>query len=170
MYLTEKNWCYKNYKLKLSKREAIIELHCAGKTNFQIIVLLKVVKSTVYHVANRFKELNTSKDYPKSVRPRSLRTKRVIKVICERMRRNPRRSIRTPAKNLQMSKISMQLVIKCDCLFSLKNAELSRTYYSSKVEKTWQIKDYPEHPEIWHENWGYHLSRWKTVRNRGKVQ
>ena len=37
----------------MSKREAIIQLHCAGKTNSEIIKLLKVAKSTVYHVVNR---------------------------------------------------------------------------------------------------------------------
>ena len=34
----------------MNKREAIIQLHCAGRTNSEIIKLLKVAKSNVYHV------------------------------------------------------------------------------------------------------------------------
>ena len=37
----------------MSKREAIIQLHCAGRTNSEIIKLLKVAKPIVYHVMNR---------------------------------------------------------------------------------------------------------------------
>ena len=44
----------------MSKREAIIQLRCAGRTNSEIIKLLKVAKSTVYHVVLRLKELGTS--------------------------------------------------------------------------------------------------------------
>ena len=71
---------------KMSKREAIIQLHCAGRTNSVIIKLLKVAKSTVYHVFNRFKELGTSEDRPRSGRPRTARTKKVIKAVRERVR------------------------------------------------------------------------------------
>ena len=53
----------------MSKREAIIQLHCAGRTNSEIIKLLKVAKSNVYHVVNRFKELGASEDRPRSGRP-----------------------------------------------------------------------------------------------------
>ena len=46
----------------MGKQEAIIQLHCVGRTNSEIIKSLKVAKSTVYHVANIFKQLGTSKD------------------------------------------------------------------------------------------------------------
>ena len=51
------------------KREAITELHRAGKNNSEIIKLLKVLKSTVYDTVNRFKELDTIEDRPRSDRP-----------------------------------------------------------------------------------------------------
>ena len=54
---------------KMSKREAIIQLHCVGRTNSEIIKLSKVAKSTMYHVVDRFKELGTSEDRPRSGRP-----------------------------------------------------------------------------------------------------
>ena len=56
---------------KMRKREAIIQLHCAGRTNSKIIKLLKVAKSTMYHVVNRVKKLSTSEDCPRSGRPRT---------------------------------------------------------------------------------------------------
>ena len=40
-----------------NKRAAIIELHCAGKTNSEIVKLLKAPRSTVYYTVSRFKEL-----------------------------------------------------------------------------------------------------------------
>ena len=46
----------------MTRREAIIQLHCAGRINSEIIKLLKVAKSNVYHVVNRFKELGTQQD------------------------------------------------------------------------------------------------------------
>ena len=50
----------------MSERKASIELHRAGKSNSEIIKLLKVAKSTVYHVVKRFRELGTSEDRPRS--------------------------------------------------------------------------------------------------------
>ena len=44
------------------KCAAIIELHHAGKTNSEIIKLLNAPNSTVYHIVNRFKELNSTED------------------------------------------------------------------------------------------------------------
>ena len=66
---------------KMSEREAIIQFHCAERTNSEIIKLLKVAKSTLYHVVNRFKELGTSEDRPRSGRPCTARTKKVIKGV-----------------------------------------------------------------------------------------
>ena len=45
------------------KSEAIVLLHCAVRTNTEIIKVLKVAKPTVYHVVKIFKELGTSEDH-----------------------------------------------------------------------------------------------------------
>ena len=95
----------------MSKREAIIQLHCAGRTNSEIIKLLKVAKSTVYHVVNRFKELGTSEDRPRSGRPHTAQTKKVIKAVQERVRRNPKRSVRQMAKDMNVSVTSMRTIM-----------------------------------------------------------
>ena len=57
-------------------------------------MLLKVAKSTVYHVLKWFKQLGTSEDRARSGRPRTARSKKLIIAVQERVRRNPKRSAR----------------------------------------------------------------------------
>ena len=45
-----------------AKRAAITELHCAGKTNSEIVKLLKAARSTVYYTVMRFQKLKSSED------------------------------------------------------------------------------------------------------------
>ena len=63
------------------KRAAIIELQHVGKTNSEIIKLLKASKSTVYHTINRLKELISTEDLPRSGRPRASHTRKVINAV-----------------------------------------------------------------------------------------
>ena len=42
------------------KRAAIIELHCAGKANSEIVKLLKVPRKTFYYTVMRFYELKST--------------------------------------------------------------------------------------------------------------
>ena len=49
----------------MSQRQAIIQLHCAGKTNSQIVKLLKATKSTVRDAVMLYKELGTCSDWPR---------------------------------------------------------------------------------------------------------
>ena len=62
----------------MSKREALTQLHCAGRTNSEIIKLLKVDKSTVYHVVNIFKQIGTPEIHRRSGRPSTARSMKVI--------------------------------------------------------------------------------------------
>ena len=96
----------------MTKRDLIIKLHCTGRTNSETIKLLKVAQFTVYHVKNRFKEIGTSEDHPRSGRPRTARTKKVIKAVRERMRRNPTRSAKQMAKDMNVSVIAMRTIVK----------------------------------------------------------
>ena len=74
----------------MSKQYAIIELHHAGVSNSMIIKQLKVPKSTVYNTVARFKEIGDDKDCSKSGHPCTACTPKIIKVACERVRRNPK--------------------------------------------------------------------------------
>ena len=73
----------------MTKRDVILGLYRAGTPISKIIKQLKVPKSTVYDAVRRYKELGNTKDRPKSVRPRSCRTKNNIKAVRERVRRDP---------------------------------------------------------------------------------
>ena len=42
----------------------IIELHHTGKTNSDIVKLLKALRSTVYYTVRRFQELKSTEDHP----------------------------------------------------------------------------------------------------------
>ena len=68
-----------------------------GKDKLRYFKLLKVVKSTVYHVVKKLKELDKSEDHFRSGRPRTALTKKVIKVFRERVRRNAKSTARQMA-------------------------------------------------------------------------
>ena len=51
-----------------AKRAAIIELHRIGKTNSEIMKLLKAARSTVYYTVMRFQELKSTEDRRRCVR------------------------------------------------------------------------------------------------------
>ena len=52
-----------------AKHAAIIELHHMGKTNSEIVKLLKAARSTVYYTVTRFRELKSTEDCPQCGRP-----------------------------------------------------------------------------------------------------
>ena len=102
----------------MSQRDAIIQLHCAGKTNPEIIKLLKAPRSTVWKVVKRYQDLGTTSDRPRCGRPRTARTPAKIKCIKERIRRNPKRSMRKMAKSLDMDEKSVRTIVKWDLKLS----------------------------------------------------
>ena len=67
----------------MTKREAIFQLHCAVRTDSEIIKLSEVAKYTVYHIVNRFEDFGTSEDRPRSGSPRADQTKKVIIAVPE---------------------------------------------------------------------------------------
>ena len=74
----------------MNQRKAIIQLFCAGKTNPEIVKILKAPKSTVRDAVKRYKELGTSDNCPRSGQPHTAHTPTKIKAIRERIRRNPK--------------------------------------------------------------------------------
>jgi len=100
------------------KRAAIIELHRAGKTNSEIVKLLKAPRSTVYNTVGRFKELQSTDDRPRSGRPRSSRTPKMINAVRARIRRNPKRSLRAMACDMNVSEKTIRNIVKIDLKMS----------------------------------------------------
>ena len=105
----------------MSKRAAIIQLHRAGHSNSKIMKLLKAPKSTVRDTILRFQELGTMEDRDRSGRPRSARTPAKIKALRERIwriRRNPKRSLRKTAKDMNISHESVRTIVEQDLKMS----------------------------------------------------
>ena len=102
----------------MSQHQGIIELHKAGIAIKKIINLSKVPKSTVYDAVARYKKLGNAKDRPRSGCPRSALTKENIKAVQERIRRNPKRSMRKMANQMKMDPKSMRTIVKTNLKLS----------------------------------------------------
>ena len=102
----------------MSKRAAIIQLHRVGHSNSKIMKLLKAPKSTVCDTILHFQELGTMENQDRSGRPRSARTPAKIKALRERIRRNPKRSLRKTAKDMNISHESVKTIVEQDLKMS----------------------------------------------------
>ena len=131
----------------MTKRNAIIELYRAGTTTSKIIKQLKVPKSTVYDVVRRYTELGNTKDHLKSGRPRSCCMKRNIKSIRERVRRDPKRSMRKMAQDFKMNPKSMRTIVKTDLKLSplkLKKRQHLTVLQKRKSGEGWSSFEFAE--------------------------
>ena len=102
----------------MTKRVAIIRLDRAGTPISKIIKQLKVPTSTVYDSVRRYKELENTKDRPKCGHPSSCRTKSNTKAGQERVRRNPKRSMRKITRDLKIDPKSLRIIVKTNLKFS----------------------------------------------------
>ena len=100
--------------LELTKRDAIIGLYRTGTPTSKLIKQLKIPKSTVYDVVMRYKELSNIKDRPKRGCPCSFPTKSSSKAVQERVRRDPKRSMRKMSRDFKMDPKSMRTIVKTD--------------------------------------------------------
>ena len=102
----------------MSKRAAIIQLHRAGHSNSKIMKLLKAPKLTVCDTILCFQELGTMEDRDRSGRPRSACTPAKIKALRERIQRNPKRSLRKTAKDMNIGHESVRTIVEQDLKMS----------------------------------------------------
>ena len=99
------------------ERTGIIELFKAGRTHAEIMKSLRFPGSRrkfVYRTIRRYKETGGAVDRARSGRPRTVRTPQLKKVVRERIRRNPRRSMRKMALDLKISDFSIRKVVRTD--------------------------------------------------------
>ena len=100
-----------------AKRKVIIQLHSEGKTRPEILRALKTLNVNpmfIKRTIERYEETCSIKDKPRSGRPKSKRTRKVIKAVRERIARNPRRSLTKMAKDFNMGETTMRELIKKD--------------------------------------------------------
>ena len=95
----------------------VIEEYCKKKLPpSEIFQLMKEVVSHrgVYKAMKRFKDTGTCAPRIRSDSERTVRTKKLIKKVREKLRRNPARSARQLAKDYSVSVSSMQRIFKDD--------------------------------------------------------
>ena len=99
------------------ERTGIIKLFKAGRIHAEIMKSLRFPGSRrkfVYRTIRRYKETGGAVDRARSGRPRTVRTPQLKKVMRERIRRNPRRSMRKMALDLKISDFSIRKVMRTD--------------------------------------------------------
>ncbi|XP_047138961.1 uncharacterized protein LOC124814903 [Hydra vulgaris] len=127
--------CMKNTDLN-PIRELIISLHKKNLSQADIwrrLNDIKVSKSLISRTISRYKTTGQTIPAKTRKRKRVKRTPAIIKVVRERLRRNPARSGRQLAKELNMSYTSMQKVIKLPA--SLTKQKIAGLTDKNKVER-----------------------------------
>ena len=97
------------------KREFVIEQHRKKKTRSEILKMgknLNLNAMFIKKILDRYPEAKDVNDRPRQGRPRSQRTKKLIKAVSEKIRRNPKSSIRQLAKEHNTSVATMHTVCK----------------------------------------------------------
>ncbi|KAI6661743.1 hypothetical protein LOD99_9878 [Oopsacas minuta] len=86
---------------KEAKRPLIILYHNEGKSASVISKILSINRWIFYRTIKRYKETGSTQDRFRKGRPHSVLTPAVRKLVRERVRKNPVRSIQGMAKRLQ---------------------------------------------------------------------
>ena len=98
---------------------AVISLHRADHSNTRIVELLKEHKTNrqfVWYTVKQFQETGTIEDQSQSGWPTSKRSLEAINRMREKIRCNPKRSIRKMVKEGKMSATNMARIVKKDLL------------------------------------------------------
>uniref|UniRef100_A0A7I4XX48 HTH_Tnp_Tc3_2 domain-containing protein n=1 Tax=Haemonchus contortus TaxID=6289 RepID=A0A7I4XX48_HAECO len=93
------------------RRASILHLHLAGCSAKTISKQLQIPLKTVYNNVNRYKATGTMEDKPRKGRPKSATTKKIVKIVREKIRRNPRRSERKMAFEVGISARSVGRIV-----------------------------------------------------------
>lgn len=98
-------------------RQPVIALHTSGHSASDIFRLLKPLGISlrfVYRTLQRYRETKDTQDRPRTGRPRTVRTPKLIKAVANRIRRNPLRKQKIMAREMGVSARSMSRVLKTD--------------------------------------------------------
>lgn len=131
--------------LKMATKElraSVVSLYRSGMCPMDIFKKLKnlgISRNFVYYTINKYNKTGSTADRPRSGRPRSVRVPNNIKLIRERLRRNPCRTQTKLALQTQMSRKSIYRILK----FDLKVRAYSRRkvhYLNSRLKKMRLLK------------------------------
>ena len=114
---------------------AIEKLYRDGKKAFEIFKLLKgsVSRSGVFKAVKRFKETGSTQPRVRSTLERPSRTKKLVKNVTEKLRRNPARSVTKLAQEANVSPSTMRRLLKND--LQLKAYKITKRQLLSAATK-----------------------------------
>ena len=128
------------------KTSACVRRCHSSNTPGEILKLLNLPKCQrkfVYRTIRRFNETGGIWDKPRSGRPCTVTTPKLVKVVRERIRRNPRRPMRKMASELKVSRRSIQRVVTTKlemCSFKRKKVHyLSATGKEKRVRRSKEL-------------------------------
>ena len=104
-----------------------------GLSNKRVSKQLNVCIKTINKVIKRFEETGSTATKPIPGRKRGVRTKRLVDTIRKKLSRNPRRSIRQLAKDLQVSRRTVGRVVKKN--LGLTSYKMQRRHLISSASK-----------------------------------
>lgn len=113
-----------------SERAAVIELWKAGKRSCDILRTLsfsRARESFVRKTIQRYQETGGIADRPRSGRPRAVRNPQLRRTVAQQIRRNPRRSQRSIARNVGVSRSTITRLLRQDLgltAYRLQKAQL----------------------------------------------
>lgn len=93
-------------------RATIVELSACGELQSEIAKRLKISRQSVSRTLGRFHELGNLEDRPRSGRPATVNSSRTRNILRNKIRRNPKRSMRKMAKELGVSEWSIRNIVK----------------------------------------------------------
>ena len=97
-----------------SVHRAVIKHYQSRMAHKDIAMALKIHRSTVYRIIDKFKATGSTQRQSGQGRPRSIRTPQAVKAVRDRIRRNPVRSLRKMSKDMEISTTTMRRIIKDD--------------------------------------------------------
>lgn len=93
-------------------RVTVVELHKSGMKTADIVRTTGFKKRTVYDAVKRYQETGGTADRPRSGRPTTVTTPKNVQKIRCRIQRNPERSMRKMAKELNISTERVRNIVK----------------------------------------------------------
>ena len=100
--------------VSIGLRKTILKMDSQGYKVTLISKILDMPNSSVWNIIRKFQTTKEVADLSRTGRLRCMRTPKKIKAIRERVRRNPKRSMRKMASEVGISKSSMHCLIHED--------------------------------------------------------
>lgn len=143
--------------ISVAIRQKIIDFHKDGLSKHQIATRLKESRTSVIRIIKKYEETGRLEDLPRSGRPRSVRTKKLIEKVRAKVKRNANRSGRKLAKEYGFCLKTMQNVLKYDlkmkCFKFQKRQVLSAATKKKRHERSKVLYEYlsksPRPSVIW---------------------